>query len=106
MSFLSIAWHTILVYAWIMVIAYFIILPFSACSISDLINNRKELLNLQCMAEIYSYMLSNPSSYRVLIFIVVLIAVTVVPLIIPFFSANKQSNAPTNLQQSAGRRRH
>jgi uncharacterized membrane protein len=23
----------------------------------------------------------------------------------PFFSANKQSNAPTNLQQSAGRRR-
>ena len=24
----------------------------------------------------------------------------------PFFSANKQSNAPTNLQQSAGRRRH
>jgi uncharacterized membrane protein len=102
MSALSTALQIILVIGWIWIIGFFIIFPYMTCT--SIVAKDSKVSTLQCISLMNTVQLMMFPGYYLIIFI--LIAGTVVPLIIPFFSANKQSNAPTNLQQSAGRRRH
>jgi hypothetical protein len=110
MSALSIAWLITMVWLWLCFFWAFLWLPYYACSSGMLKFSQnsqdKELAKLSllpCMAKLdYDLFMEFPMA-QMLVF--VLAIGTIGPFVIPLLSANKQSNAPTPVEQSAGRRR-